>query len=50
MDETSTSAFSSFVPGTMLRAALRGVSYGKPSERTLGFLREVAHGLLVDFE
>ncbi len=47
MDETSTSACSSFVSEKMLRAALRGVSYGTPSERTLGFIREVARGLLV---
>lgn len=44
MNETSTTN-SSFLSENLIRTALRGVSYGKPSEKTLALLRSVAHGL-----
>lgn len=43
MDETSTT--SSLRSENILRAALKGVSYGKPAEKTLDFIRSFAAGL-----
>ena len=44
MDQTSTS---SFISENLIRAALRGISYGKPSGKTLDFIRSFAAGIRI---
>lgn len=44
MDQTSTS---SYLSETVIRAAVRGGSYGKAAQSTLDFIRNFAAGLCI---
>ena len=43
MDQTSTT--SSTISDNLIRTALKSVSYGKPAQKTLDFIRSFASGL-----